>query len=515
MATRTIRIGNYPDYRDEIRGTLSEILALPMSQVNRGTFANPEDVEGCTLEMSPVGWKGSLGAFASEAERDTLTGGNTGSLYASGVTASVSGGPVTWQGAAGGGWVPHGNVSARHSISIVGDSIAAYGQSSTGFPTVQSIPTWGFGLAGVQYDIQFNRAVGGTAIQDMISSQLNSAISDDTGVIWIHSGVNNLNPSIDATNPTVASIVGQMSRVIALAAASKELVIVDALTPLAPDSISGAFARASDIPLVNAGYAAVCSRYKNVIFNDIYTPLASSAPGIAIPLVNVSADGIHLTAYGAYLAGTATKDALAKVAAFRKASKTQAIALLPQIVGNTGTSVPGSGTITGDVPTNYTVNNLTNSSGVVTTCTIDQANKPNTVKIRIQNGNAGTCVVRFYTTTTSYLVSSLAIGDSFRAVGKIKVLDGSTGVKRHDYAIYVNSNATYTPSSMMNGNSAATETDPTFPPNGGYTVLQCAPTYTLPVTPTTAIPLVTLAVAAGGDATFEISDLGYEKVIRV
>ena len=79
MAERYVRIGQYPDYRDEVRGTLAEILA---STANPGTYAAPEDVAGCTLEMGADGlWTG--------ASVGTLTQVQADALVASGVLASV------------------------------------------------------------------------------------------------------------------------------------------------------------------------------------------------------------------------------------------------------------------------------------------------------------------------------------------------------------------------------------------------------------------------------------------
>ena len=101
MAARYVRIGQYPDYRDEVRGTLAEILA---STANPGTYAAPEDVAGCTLEMGADGkWVGTLGSL-SKATTDALYASGALANLATGATyRDTSGTQYTYS--AGAGWV--------------------------------------------------------------------------------------------------------------------------------------------------------------------------------------------------------------------------------------------------------------------------------------------------------------------------------------------------------------------------------------------------------------------------
>ena len=101
MAARYVRIGQYPDYRDEIRGTLLEILA---STANPGTYAAPEDVAGCTLEMGADGkWVGTLGSL-SKATADALYASGALVNLATGATyRDTSGTQYTYS--AGAGWM--------------------------------------------------------------------------------------------------------------------------------------------------------------------------------------------------------------------------------------------------------------------------------------------------------------------------------------------------------------------------------------------------------------------------
>lgn len=122
MAARYVRIGQHPDYRDEIRGTLSEILA---STANPGTYAAPEDVTGTFLEMGADGlWTGASVGYLTKAQADAvLAAQGVKATLKVGVPAQVDGGPVTWRGAVD-GWGDATTISAPPaSGSYVGQII--------------------------------------------------------------------------------------------------------------------------------------------------------------------------------------------------------------------------------------------------------------------------------------------------------------------------------------------------------------------------------------------------------
>ena len=108
MAVRYVEIGQYPDVRREVRGNLSEIL---VATANPGTYAAPEDVTGCFLEMGTDGkWDGaSVGSFGSFEELNALPV----AYLAFGTRASDNGvqytyGAAGWaEAAAGGGLTPY------------------------------------------------------------------------------------------------------------------------------------------------------------------------------------------------------------------------------------------------------------------------------------------------------------------------------------------------------------------------------------------------------------------------
>ena len=98
MAARYVRIGQYPDYRDEVRGTLAEILA---STANPGTYAAPEDVAGCTLEMGADGlWTGASVGTLTQVQADALVASGAMAAVKAGTPGNVSGVPCSWSGSA-------------------------------------------------------------------------------------------------------------------------------------------------------------------------------------------------------------------------------------------------------------------------------------------------------------------------------------------------------------------------------------------------------------------------------
>ena len=133
MAERYVRIGQYPDYRDEVRGTLAEILA---STANPGTYAAPEDVAGCTLEMGADGkWVGTLGSL-SKATADALYASGALANLATGATyRDTSGQQVTW-GGAGVGWVTL-SCAMTTKQTIVDGAVFNYGDQLSGISYVQ------------------------------------------------------------------------------------------------------------------------------------------------------------------------------------------------------------------------------------------------------------------------------------------------------------------------------------------------------------------------------------------
>lgn len=81
-------------------GTLAAILAAAVPAVN--TRAVPNNVRECTLESNGTAWLGCVGNFATDTERDTAIGGNTGNLLANRTYALVANNTWVWTGSSWG-----------------------------------------------------------------------------------------------------------------------------------------------------------------------------------------------------------------------------------------------------------------------------------------------------------------------------------------------------------------------------------------------------------------------------
>lgn len=401
-------------------------------------------------------------------------------------------------------------VSGYGTLSTVGDSLLKNGTNI--FPTSQSHIAWAFGqMRGISFSIT-ERAVGGSTIDQMITNQLPNALTDDTSGIWIHSGVNNLNPGIDATTPTVSEIGQRMARAVAMAAAGKDYVILDAITPLAEGSISGAYPRRTDIPLVNSIYQELADKYQNVIFNDIYTTLARDASsGLAVAGYMIASDGIHFATRDAATAGIASVQALRQIA-FRKRFRPSTVYALPEITGSGGTTTPSTGTINGTVATGYNVQIASNATGVVVTAEVLADGKQ---RMRIQNGNAASSVVRLNLASYTDYLTGLASGDLVQASCLLEVVAAS-GLYRHDLSVQQNpSGSAYNITSMLKS-AAEDGSGDSFPvfPAAPY-ALELKPHGALTATPTSVNVAMSIEVAPGGDVTVDVSQITFREVIAV
>ena len=157
MAARYVRIGNYPDYRDELRGTLAEILAT--GNANDDTYAAPSDVAGCTLEAKGGKWYGHLGSLTS-AQYAAISG-SLGNLGAGSTAKAVdafgnvtnydfvqTGGTISAV-AANARKIPSSFVNLGDSIDYVNSSYSALGCMAAGFAQKNNAGLFGDQTSGM------------------------------------------------------------------------------------------------------------------------------------------------------------------------------------------------------------------------------------------------------------------------------------------------------------------------------------------------------------------------------
>lgn len=183
MAARYVEIGQHPDIRRELRGTLAEVLTAPSP--NPGTFAMPEDVPGCFLEMGLDGlWTGaSVGSFGSIEELNALPT----AYLATGSTATVAGAQKQWNGT---GWAVGGEASILAIISSAAQNPVALAVDLEKYSNPVSWTTGEVIRApamrangGNLYIARSNGACGATP-----PTHTNTTNTTDGGVLWLYMG---------------------------------------------------------------------------------------------------------------------------------------------------------------------------------------------------------------------------------------------------------------------------------------------------------------------------------------
>ena len=289
MAARYVRIGQYPDYRDEIRGTLLEILA---STANPGTYAAPEDVAGCTLEMGADGkWVGCLGVFASDTAMAAATGGNYVNLSISGVTAITATITMVWSGTA---WVSVGvsvNQLNRYGYAMVGDSLSAASGNGGWYDFTAIISNGRFLSRG-------NFAVSGYSLYQM-RPQMDAAIASGAAHIYIMGGTNRHAKSTGDPLNYVGGAIEDMTYLVTKCIAAGAECTIFGVPPAQAVSVPNYIQYCDQI---NRAYRVLATKY-NVGYKYLWGHVIDPATGGILSGMNGQLnDGVHLSQTAQYQA---------------------------------------------------------------------------------------------------------------------------------------------------------------------------------------------------------------------
>jgi hypothetical protein len=202
-------------------------------------------------------------------------------------------------------------IRAKSSTSVIGHSFAHFQIDDTASPpapTSMSTIQWASSQQPDQpFDLVFDYGANSTTIQDAIASQLPSALADNSEILWVITGINNLNPAL-SNNDSLNTIVAQAKILLDQASPLKVAIIWDSITPIAQSGTSGARPRANTIPLLNSKLKALCESYKNVIFNDVYPALVDPTSYTADPIGSPSSNWRSERATFGTIATTGTQD---------------------------------------------------------------------------------------------------------------------------------------------------------------------------------------------------------------
>ncbi|MES9296755.1 hypothetical protein ABEQ71_12560, partial [Cutibacterium acnes] len=206
--------------------------------------------------------------------------------------------------------------------------------------------------------------VGGTNLATCLSTMVPPAVSDTTDGAWVHIGVNSFNNGISGYD-TLANNIAVAKQIVDALSAAKKYVIVDSIDPVSQSGITGAKGRATEFPQYNAAMKAYCDAKPNVIWLDTYSVMIDPASAQLNPLPGLiqNYDGIHRTSNGAKVSGYSVVNTLVSRLNLTR-YKTPGSNLLSPMGTTGGTNTPGSGTVSGSIPTDWNVQNVAGSANV-------------------------------------------------------------------------------------------------------------------------------------------------------
>jgi hypothetical protein len=407
----------------------------------------------------------------------------------------------------------NGPIVAQSTVCMGGDSIFAYGKgASINIATGLNIVAWASSQMHTRLDIMSNVAVGGHTIEQFMTSQLASIVADTSAIAWIHIGVNSLASTI-SLQETIETAEAKIRTALVALSASKQCVIWDSINPFTWTSTTND--RALEVPLWNEMYARVCSEFSNVIFNDTYSELLNTASLIG----DIDADKytfdnttlkIHQNTWGAKKLGFRSaqnlRDRLIVIPAF-----TATKYALPDLSGTTGTKTPGSGTITGNAPTNVTVQCSAGTPAV--TLTPIEGGTGTTVK-RLNMAitfNGATDAIKVRNSNTTAFNANFVTGDKVRLVARVRAKSQDT-LKLFQAGLFINSTSSGV--AYVNGYTATETPNIQFPDESWVATFQTPP-YTIVEASITSMMCEFLIWTTGaGAADLSLIDWWFEKIVE-
>lgn len=404
---------------------------------------------------------------------------------------------------AGGIKITKQQIVCKSSCTLLGDSLNNYGVYAPNLETGE-LPgsaigtfsnhpvTWAndmLAMYGMQIDVVSQRAVAATTL-DGLTAQIDGALTDDTEIAWVHSGINTL----QSTQDTPTTIKTKLETHIGRLAAGKKVVIWDAIDP-----VKAFVSRATQAVSVNAMAKAICQRYQNVFFNDTFSRLVDTTSDTLYAVAAyLQADNMHKTTSGAVPTGYGLADLL-----LEKVVITPFMSVGPNVcpafygAGKAGTETPGSGTITNSpaaIPSGWNVA-IVAGTGNVAVSDIGVADQTRFV---ITNSGGVDMSVYIQRVDSAALAALFSGGDIVRGSWFVNVRS-AVGVKRAGSFLRANGNVT-----CWGGGESGNETSPLYPTKSWSGRRSTLP-LKLPASLTSLELAFLVKVAAAGSVTIDLS----------
>ena len=358
----------------------------------------------------------SLGGATSITAANLLIARRAGTLSVGGTYVTENG--STYLARSASNFVPVGDspILTGPNATLFGDSIAE-NQQNAGNPTTLSIVKWANANLPVPVEIKNWRGQSGAGLGagagalNVLAYQAPLVAADTQNEIaWLHAGVNAA--LAVTTSQSVEGAAASLKSILDLLSPVKQLIIVDGVTPC---NIANSY-RTLEIPALNTKMSAVCAGYPNVLFNEIYSTVLDTASVDQNPIAGTMYDSnLHPNSRGAALIGEASASNIAKRVVIASPYTSVAVAGMPDFTGTTGTKTVGSGSITGNVPTNLNVQVASGSAAVTTTIRTPAGQEGGRLNLAIANSGGAVSLVKTSLADKTLFNASLNNGDQVRA----------------------------------------------------------------------------------------------------
>jgi hypothetical protein len=351
------------------------------------------------------------------------------------------------------------------------------------------------------FDIVNNFGAPGTTLQDFVNTQLASVVADDSDIVDLCTGVNDLADST-TTGVGAAAWEALVRSTCAALGANKRLILWRSIDPVFITYAD----RALEAPLYNEITARVCAEFPNVIFVNTTAALQDTTTFAFQPLTALLYDNrVHPNTAGAYRQGVAIARAVRDRVRIIPGYSILRQTLLPALGTSGGTAVPGSGTITqtNPIPANMSVTIGGADTGTVVVTTVaPNGNQPKRLRLTITSSGANSFDLT--NTNTSSYPSAIATGEIMRAFARIRMLaqtnllECSLFLNRNGQLVYANQ---YNSAIETASNGGAVG----WPTEGLVANLKTRPLVATGTSSSLAVRL-RLTFSAAGTATFDLYD---------
>lgn len=231
---------------------------------------------------------------------------------------------------------------AGPTVVVVGDSLTEQGGMVSGAPQIKTTSPWpwAMNLLGQRFRVLYNAGIGGQTTSQILARFQTDVIAYDPDVAVILAGTNNMGSGTAQAKADITAMLDLCER-------NGIRAVLCTIPPRISGSYSGTMR--ADTYELNRWIIATTRQRRGVILADLFSVLASNGGNYygTITGKNPTADGVHLSAQGGFVAGQELARALETLAPANFPYQPVAPNLLPYPSFTLGAA--------GSAPSNWTV----------------------------------------------------------------------------------------------------------------------------------------------------------------